>query len=444
MKLRWNELMNRHRTPARAARGVAAAVALSAGAMSVPAQAQDTIKVGVLHSLSGTMAISETTLKDTVLMLIEEQNKKGGILGKKLEPVVVDPASNWPLFAEKARELIEVEKVAVVFGCWTSVSRKSVLPVFEELNGLLFYPVQYEGEESSKNVFYTGAAPNQQAIPAVDYLMSPEGGSVERWVLAGTDYVYPRTTNKILENYLKAKGVADSDIMINYTPFGHSDWQTIVSDIKKFGSQGKKTAVVSTINGDANVPFYKELGNQGVSAEDIPVVAFSVGEEELSGIDTGPLVGHLAAWNYFMSVDTPVNAEFIEAWKGFIKDPKRVTNDPMEAHYIGFNMWVKAVEKAGTTDVDAVRSAMYGITVPNLTGGMATMFTNHHLSKPVLIGEIRDDGQFDVVWQTPGTVIGDAWTDFLPDSKVIVADWMPPVSCGNFNVKTATCSGQNY
>ncbi len=444
MKLRWHELMNRARTPARAARGVAAAVTLSAAAVSVPAHAQDTIKVGVLHSLSGTMAISETTLKDTVLMLIEEQNKKGGVLGKKLEPVVVDPASNWPLFAEKARELIEVEKVSVVFGCWTSVSRKSVLPVFEELNGLLFYPVQYEGEESSKNVFYTGAAPNQQAIPAVDYLMSPEGGNVKRWVLAGTDYVYPRTTNKILENYLKAKGVAASDIMINYTPFGHSDWQTIVSDIKKFGSQGKKTAVVSTINGDANVPFYKELGNQGVSAEDIPVVAFSVGEEELSGIDTGPLVGHLAAWNYFMSVDNPVNAEFIESWKGFIKDPKRVTNDPMEAHYIGFNMWVKAVEKAGTTDVDAVRSAMYGITVPNLTGGMATMFTNHHLSKPVLIGEIRDDGQFDVVWQTPGTVIGDAWTDFLPESKVIVADWMPPVSCGNFNVKTATCSGQNY
>jgi len=304
--------------------------------------------------------------------------------------------------------------------------------------------VQYEGEESSKNVFYTGAAPNQQAIPAVDYLMSPEGGNVKRWVLAGTDYVYPRTTNKILENYLKEKGVAEADILINYTPFGHSDWQTIVSDIKKFGAQGKKTAVVSTINGDANVPFYKELGNQGVSAEDIPVVAFSVGEEELSGIDTGPLVGHLAAWNYFMSVDDPANAEFIKAWKGFIKNDKRVTNDPMEAHFIGFNMWVKAVEKAGTTDVDAVRSAMYGITVPNLTGGMATMFPNHHLSKPVLIGEIRDDGQFDVVWQTPGTVIGDAWTDFLPESKVIVADWMPPLRCGNFNVKTATCSGQNY
>jgi urea transport system substrate-binding protein len=404
--------------------------------------AADTIKVGILHSLSGTMAISETTLKDTMLMLIDEQNKKGGVLGKKLEPVVVDPASNWPLFAEKARELIEKDKVAAIFGCWTSVSRKSVLPVIEELNGLLFYPVQYEGEESSKNVFYTGAAPNQQAIPAVNYLMNEIG--VKRWVLAGTDYVYPRTTNKILEAYLKAKGVKDKDIMINYTPFGHSDWQSIVSDIKKFGSAGKKTAVVSTINGDANVPFYKELANQGISAEDIPVVAFSVGEEELSGIDTKPLVGHLAAWNYFMSVDSEANEEFIDKWHKFIKNKKRVTNDPMEAHYIGFNMWVKAVEKAGTTDTDAVAKAMIGITTPNLTGGTAVMYSNHHLSKPVLIGEIQDDGQFAVVWETPDTVIGDAWSDYLPGSKDIVADWTPPISCGNFNIKTGKCSGQNY
>ena len=418
----------------------AATTALTVG-MASAAVAADTIKVGVLHSLSGTMAISETTLKDTVLMLIEEQNEKGGVLGKKLEPVVVDPASDWPLFAEKARELLEVHKVDVIFGNWTSVSRKSVLPVIEELNGLLFYPVQYEGEESSKNVFYTGAAPNQQAIPAVDYLMA-EG--VERWVLAGTDYVYPRTTNKILEAYLKAKGVAADDIMINYTPFGHSDWQTIVSDIKTFGAAGKKTAVVSTINGDANVPFYKELGNQGLKAEDIPVVAFSVGEEELSGIDTGPLVGHLAAWNYFMSAESEVNEEFIEAWHAFIKDEDRVTNDPMEAHYIGFNMWVKAVEKAGTTEVDTVRTAMYGITYPNLTGGTAVMNTNHHLTKPVLIGEIQDDGQFEIVWQTAGGVIGDAWTDFLPDSARIVADWTAPITCGNFNIDTGKCSGQNY
>lgn len=408
---------------------------------SATAFAADTIKVGVLHSLSGTMAISETTLKDTVLMLVEEQNKKGGLLGKKLEAVVVDPASNWPLFAEKARELITKDKVDVVFGCWTSVSRKSVLPVFEELNSILFYPVQYEGEESSKNVFYTGAAPNQQAIPAVDYLMKDVG--VKRWVLAGTDYVYPRTTNKILEAYLLAKGVKKEDIMINYTPFGHSDWQSIVADIKKFGSQGKKTAVVSTINGDANVPFYKELGNQGISAENIPVIAFSVGEEELSGVDTGPLVGHLAAWNYFMSVKSPVNAEFIKAWHAFIKDKKRVTNDPMEAHYIGFNMWVKAVEKAGTTDADAVQKAIIGVKVPNLTGGISEMLPNHHITKPVLIGEIQADGQFDVVWETKGLVPGDAWSDFLPGSKDIESDW-PKLNCGNYNTVTKKCSGQNY
>jgi urea transport system substrate-binding protein len=418
-----------------------AAAALTASVFTAhTALAADTIKVGILHSLSGTMAISETTLKDVMLMLIEDQNKKGGVLGKKLEPVVVDPASNWPLFAEKARELLQVHKVDVVFGNWTSVSRKSVLPVFEELNGILFYPVQYEGEESSKNVFYTGAAPNQQAIPAVDYLMKNE--KVERWVLAGTDYVYPRTTNKILETYLKAKGVAADDIMVNYTPFGHSDWQTIVANIKKFGSAGKKTAVVSTINGDANVPFYKELGNQGVKAEDIPVVAFSVGEEELAGLDTKPLVGHLAAWNYFMSIDTPSNDEFIEKWQKFIKDDKRVTNDPMEAHYIGFQMWVKAVENANSTETDDVLDAIVGVTVPNLTGGYSAMMPNHHITKPVLIGEIQEDGQFETVWRTPGLVAGDAWSDFLPGSKDLIADWRKPLGCGNYNVKANKCGGQ--
>jgi urea transport system substrate-binding protein len=419
-----------------AALGAAALAALS---LPGAARAQDTIKVGILHSLSGTMAISETTLKDVMLMLIDEQNKKGGLLGKKLEPVVVDPASNWPLFAEKARELLTVDKVAAVFGCWTSVSRKSVLPVFEELDGILFYPVQYEGEESSRNVFYTGAAPNQQAIPAVDYLMNEEG--VKRWVLAGTDYVYPRTTNKILEAYLKTKGVADSDIMINYTPFGHSDWQNIVAQIKKFGSAGKKTAVVSTINGDANVPFYKELGNQGIKATDIPVVAFSVGEEELAGIDTKPLIGHLAAWNYFESVDTPSNKAFIDEWHAFTKKPNRTTNDPMEAHYIGFNMWVKAVEKAGTTQPDKVIDAMIGVTVPNLTGGYAAMMPNHHITKPVLIGEVQGDGQFNVVWQTPGTVVAQEWSPYLEGSRDLIADWRKPLSCGNFNVKTGKCGG---
>jgi urea transport system substrate-binding protein len=420
----------------------ASVIAAGIGLASPVMAQEETIKVGVLHSLSGTMAISETTLKDTMLFLIDEQNKKGGLLGKKLEAVVVDPASDWPLFAEKARELISVNKVAAVFGCWTSVSRKSVLPVFEELNGLLFYPVQYEGEESQRNVFYTGAAPNQQAIPAVDYLMSEDGGSVKRWVLAGTDYVYPQTTNKILQAYLEAKGVAKEDIMINYTPFGHSDWQTIVTDIKNFGSAGKKTAVVSTINGDANVPFYKELGNQGIKAEDIPVVAFSVGEEELAGLDTAPLVGHLTAWNYFQSVDVPENAAFIDAWRAFIKNDKRVTNDPMEAHVIGFNMWVKAVEKAGTTDPDAVIDAIIGVSVPNLSGGLSTMMPNHHITKPVLIGEIQADGQMETVWQTSGLVVGDEWSDYLPDSKDLISDWRAPMSCGNFNVATGKCGGK--
>ncbi|WP_262027823.1 urea ABC transporter substrate-binding protein [Microvirga sp. Mcv34] len=413
-----------------------ASAALVSGAVMGTAQAQETIKVGVLHSLSGTMAISETTLKDVMLMLIDEQNKKGGLLGKKLEAVVVDPASNWPLFAEKARELISQNKVAAVFGCWTSVSRKSVLPVFKELNSILFYPVQYEGEESERNVFYTGAAPNQQAIPAVDYLANEE--KVERWVLAGTDYVYPRTTNKILEAYLKSKGVKSEDIMINYTPFGHSDWQTIVADIKKFGSAGKKTAVVSTINGDANVPFYKELANQGVKATDIPVVAFSVGEEELAGIDTKPLVGHLAAWNYFQSVDTPDNKAFIDKWKAFTKNDKRVTNDPMEAHVIGFNMWVKAVEKAGSTDPDKVIDAIVGVEVPNLTGGVSKMLPNHHITKPVLIGEIKEDGQFETVSQTDALVPGDAWSKYLEGSKDLIADWKD-LKCGNYNTVTKKC-----
>ncbi|WP_342362490.1 urea ABC transporter substrate-binding protein [Terrarubrum flagellatum] len=415
--------------------GAAAASAL--GAPAILAQTGP-IKVGILHSLSGTMAISETTLKDVMLMLIEEQNKKGGLLGRKLEAVVVDPASNWPLFAEKARELISKEKVSATFGCWTSVSRKSVLPVFKELNNILFYPVQYEGEESERNVFYTGAAPNQQAIPAVDYLMSKDGGEAKRWVLAGTDYVYPRTTNKILEAYLKAKGVAADDIMINYTPFGHSDWQTIVSDIKKFGSAGKKTAVVSTINGDANVPFYKELGNQGIKATDIPVVAFSVGEEELAGIDTKPLLGHLAAWNYFQSIKTPANEAFIKQWQAFTKNPKRVTNDPMEAHVIGFDMWVKAATKVGTVEVDKVIDALPGTEAPNLTGGMSKMLPNHHITKPVFIGEVKADGQFDVVWKTAGLVPGDAWSKELEGSKDLVGDWVDK-KCGNFNIKTNKC-----
>jgi urea transport system substrate-binding protein len=365
---------------------------------SFPVNAQDVIKVGILHSLSGPMAATETPLKDTMLFLIDEQNKKGGVLGKRLEAVVVDPASNWPLFAEKARELVTKEKVSAVFGCWTSVSRKSVLPVFKELKNILFYPAGYEGGESEHNVFYTGAAPNQLAIPAVDYLAKEE--KVQRWVLAGTDYVYSHATNKILEDHLKKKGVGQEDIMINYTPFGHSDWRTIVADIKKFGSAGKRTTVVSTMNGDAKLPFYIELGNQGIAAKDISVAAFSVGEEDLVGIDTKPLIGHLAVQSYFQSIDTPANKEFIAKWKAFTKNPKRVTNDPMEAHAIGFALWVKAVEKVKTTDPDKVIDALPGMEVPNMTGGVAKMLPNHHITKPVFIGEIRADGQFAVLGKT--------------------------------------------
>ncbi|WP_371411664.1 urea ABC transporter substrate-binding protein [Paracoccus sp. SY] len=408
------------------------AMALATGAM---AQDGEPIKIGVLHSLSGTMAISETTLKDTVLMMVERQNAKGGLLGRPLEAVVVDPASDWPLFAEKARELLTVSEVDAIFGCWTSVSRKSVLPVIEELNGLLFYPVQYEGEESSRNVIYTGAAPNQQAIPAVDYMAEELG--VEKWALLGTDYVYPRTTNNILGAYLKGKGVAEGDIFVNYTPFGHSDWSKIVADVVALGADGKKVGVVSTINGDANVGFYKELAAAGVSADDIPVMAFSVGEEELAGLDTANLVGHLAAWNYFQTAESDANTAFIEEWKTFIGDDDRVTNDPMEATVIGFNAWVAAVEKAGTTDVDPVLDALVGVEVPNLTGGTATVLPNHHLTKPVLIGEIREDGQFDIVSQTE-PVPGDAWTDFLPESAKLEADW-PGKDCGMFNTQTNAC-----
>ena len=392
------------------------------------------IKVGVLHSLSGTMAISETTLKDTMLMLVADQNEKGGLLGCELEAVVVDPASDWPLFAEKARELLTVHEVDVIFGNWTSVSRKSVLPVIEELNGLLFYPVQYEGEESSKNVFYTGAAPNQQAIPATDYFLDELG--VEKFALLGTDYVYPRTTNNILESYLEGKGIAEEDIFVNYTPFGHSDWSKIVADVVALGADGKKVGVISTINGDANIGFYKELAAAGISADDIPVVAFSVGEEELSGLDTSNLVGHLAAWNYFQSADTEANEAFVAKWKDLMGE-ERVTNDPMEAHYIGFNMWANAVTEAGTADVDAVRTAMYGQKFDNLTGGTAEMLPNHHLAKPVLIGEILEDGQFDIISATD-PVPGDAWTDFLPESAVLKSDWKD-LGCGMYNTSTSTC-----
>jgi branched-chain amino acid transport system substrate-binding protein/urea transport system substrate-binding protein len=421
----WRKLMSTLRRFWRHCLVASALFAVSA----TQAMAEDTIKIGILHSLSGTMAISETILKDLMLMQVEELNKSGGLLGKKVEPVVVDPASNWPLFAEKARELISKDKVAAVFGCWTSVSRKSVLPVFEELNGLLFYPLEYEGEESSYNIFYGSSVPDNKAIPAVQYLMSTDGGGVKRFILEGTDYVYPRTSNKIIRAYLKSKGVADEDIMENYTPFGFADWQTEVAAIKKFGSAGKKTAVISTINGDANVPFYKELANQGIKASDIPVIAFSVGEEELLGLDTKPLIGHLAAWSYFESVNAPENKAFIAKWHAYTHDPKSVTNDPMESAYILFHMWVQAVQQAGTTDVDAVRQAMIGQKVKSPSGFEVTMGTNHHMAKPVMIGEVQGNGQFSIVYKSKA-LPPLAWSPYVEANKGKVADWSWPWVCG--------------
>jgi len=389
----------------------------------------ETIKIGILHSLSGTMAISEAVLKDTVLMLVEDQNRKGGLLGRKLEPIVVDPASDWNTFAEKARDLLAAEKVAVVFGCWTSASRKSVLPIFEQLNGLLFYPVQHEGEESSRNIFYTGAAPNQQVIPAVRYLMSKEGGEVRRWVLLGTDYVYPRTTNRLLSAYLSAQGVSVDDIMTVYTPFGHSEWREIVEKIKAFGSEGKKTAVISTINGDANKYFYREIAAQHVEANSIPIMAFSVGERELLSVDTIP-VGHLATWNYFHTTDSPENKAFVKMWASFNEQVDKMTSDPMEASFIGFRMWAQAVVQAGTTDVNAVRQAMYGQRLKAPSGFEVVMNTNHHLSKPVMIGRINSSGSFDVIWQSVNPVRADAWSRYIPESAKLTADWTFPWVCG--------------
>jgi urea transport system substrate-binding protein len=389
----------------------------AAGESKKPAES---IKIGILHSLSGTMAISETILKDFMLMQVADLNAKGGLLGRPIEPVVVDPASNWPLFAEKARELLQRDKVAAVFGCWTSVSRKSVLPVFEELNGLLYYPLEYEGEEDSKNIFYGGSVPQNKALPAIDYLMSDKGGGFRRFVLEGTDYVYPRTSNVIMHAYLRHQGVADEDIRENYTPFGFSDWQTEVAVIKKFGKSGKPTAVISTINGDANVPFYKELGNQEVKAAQIPVIAFSVGEEELTGVDTKPLLGHLAAWSYFESVDTPENKVFIDRWHTYTKDPKRVTNDPMESAYLLFNMWAQAVQKAGTTDVDSVRSAMIGQSVRSPGGYTAVMNDNHHVTKPVMIGEVRADKQFDIVYRSE-PIVPVPWSPYMPGGAKVTS-----------------------
>ena len=383
---------------------------------SAALQAQKSVKVGILHSLSGTMAISETSLRDVVLMAAEEINANGGVMGHKIEPVVVDPASNWPLFAEKAKQLILKEKVSVTFGCWTSVSRKSCLPVFEENNALLFYPVQYEGEEQSLNVFYTAASPNQQLVPAAEYMMDEYES--KKFYLLGTDYVFPRTANKVLKAFLKTKGVPDANIIEEYTPFHHQDYQTIVSKIKKFSASGD-ACVLSTINGDSNVPFYKEFANQGLTSDDCPIMAFSVAEDELRAMDVPPLVGHLAAWNYFQSIKSKENKAFVKNFKTYCKKnnlpggSKRVTDDPIEAAYFGVYVWKAAVEKAGSFDVDKVRKAVYGLKF-DAPGGKKSMHpTNQHTLKPVYIGEILKNGQFKIVNKSKGLVSPDSYSSYL-------------------------------
>jgi urea transport system substrate-binding protein len=392
--------------------------------------ADGTIKVGVLHSLSGNMAISEAVLKDTVLMLIADQNKKGGLLGKKLEPLVSDPASDWDAFAEKAGELLTSEKAAVVFGGWTSLSRKAALPIFEQMNGLLYYPVQYEGEESSRNIFYLGAAPNQQAIPAVRYLMSKEGGDVRRWVLLGTDYLYPRKTNQILSAYLAAEGVSSEDITAIYASPNQSNWREIVERVKAFAAPGKKTAVISTVIGESNAHLYAELINQQVDPGKIPFMALSVSERELSSVDLGKLAGHMAARNYFQSVKSAENDAFIKMWTDFNQQRDKATNDAMEATFIGFRMWAQAVSQAGTTDVNAVRQAMYGQRVRAPSGFEVVMNTNHHLSKPAMIGKLDASGTFDVVWRSISPIKASVWSRYLPESAKRIADWTFPWVCG--------------
>lgn len=378
-------------------------IIISVALTVIPSISIASIKIGVLHSLTGTMAISETELKETVEMLVEDQNNSGGLLGEELEIVYYDPESNWDKFAVDAKKLLVDDKVAAIFGCWTSVSRKKVLPVVEKYNGILFYPVQFEGEEISSNIFYSGATPNQQAIPAVKYFLDK---GYDKFFLIGTDYVYPQTTNNILKNYLLSKGVNESDIVIEYTPFGFKDWGKIISKLENAAEdKSKKSVVISTINGDANIYFYKMLTESGINADVLPVMAFSVGENELKGMDTGPLVGHFASWNYFMSSINDENDDFISKWYEFKDDDTAVTNDPIEATYINFKLWVKAVEKAGSTDVEKVKEAIRGLKVKGLSGYEVKMDNNnHHLHKPVFIGEIQEDGQFDIIWTSEGLV----------------------------------------
>jgi urea transport system substrate-binding protein len=404
------------------AAGALAALVISAIAAFILLRpsSKPVVRVGVLHSLSGTMAISETVLKEVALMTFDQINAEGGILGQKIEAIVVDPASDWPKFAQLTKRLLTEDKVAAIFGCWTSVSRKHALTPLEDLNGLLFYPVQYEGEELSKNVFYTGAAPNQQAIPAVDYLLSAAGGGAKRIVLLGTDYVYPRTTNKILRAYLKSKGVGEQDVIEEYHPFGFSDWSPTIDRIVAFAGAGKRTAIVSTINGDSNVSFYEKLSAARINATGIPSVAFSVGEQELASLTGRKPTGHLAAWNYFMSTQSPANERFKADWAAWAKKRNlpnagnAITNDPMEATIIGIRLWKKAVEKAQSFDVDKVRAAIGGLSIDAPSGFTVKMDeTNHHLHKPVFIGEIEPNGQFKTVFRSPGAIRAQPWSPYV-------------------------------
>jgi urea transport system substrate-binding protein len=398
-----------------------ACAALSAAFAASPSTAQETVKVGVLHSLSGTMAISETSLRDVLLFTFDEINASGGVLGKKIEPVVVDGASNWPLFAEKAKQLLEQDKVAVTFGCWTSVSRKSVLPVFEEKKGLLFYPVQYEGEEMSKNIFYTAEAVNQQATPAVDYMLA-EGK--KKFYLIGSDYVYPQTTNLVLLEYLLSKGVPlenigggfrkEGDQIVSagkYTPFGHTDYQQIIAEIKQFAAGGG-ACVINTLNGDTNVPFFKEYAAAGLTAETCPVVSFSISEDEFRGLPAKQLVGQLGCWTYFESIKSPANKKFVDGFHAWLKKTDtpgivkegRVTCSPMVLSYDGVYLWKAAVEKAGSFDVDKVNAALEAGISFDGPGGKVTTQKNRHLTKNVYIGETRADGQFKILKEYKGVV----------------------------------------
>ena len=394
-----------------------------------PAAAGDTIKVGILHSLSGTMAISETTVVDAEMLAIEEINAAGGVLGKKIEPIKEDGASDWPTFAEKATKLIDQDKVVVVFGGWTSASRKAMLPVFESKNHMLWYPVQYEGQECSKNVFYTGAAPNQQIEPAVEWLLKNKG---KEFFLVGSDYVFPRTANTIIKEQLKAKG--GKTVGEDYLPLGNTEVTPIITKIKQALPQGG--VIFNTLNGDSNVAFFKQIQSAGLTPDKYPVLSVSIAEEEVQQIGVEYLLGQYAAWNYFQTVDTPANAKFVKAFKAKYGE-NRVTNDPAEAAYIAVYLWKQAVEKAGVADdLDKVRLAAIGQEL-DAPGGMVKMYPNHHISKTVRIGEVNKDALFDVVWATEGPVVPIPWNQFVAETKGYSCDWtrtdiQPPETPGKF------------